>query len=176
MAPSLISVLRSIMSAPEFITRSLGCVAILGCSSVLIFWVEDMLTVTFGCLALKTTLSSLAHWSPRPPLKTTTLTALPSLTPNGLSLLLAVSPPLSDLLGSLPAQALSRPAAGTATRPAAAARCSNVRRLRSPDFSGVTDILSLLVVSGQAVRRRRPAYRDSRARLCSSPPGTLAER
>src|SRR5690242_15883955 len=78
----------------------------------------------------------------------TTLIVVPSLTPSGLlaSLLFVVPPPPELLL--LPAQASRKPTAGTATRPAAAARLSIVRRLRAdgvdstaPVFSGERDIL-----------------------------------
>src|SRR5581483_7612507 len=132
------------LSAPELLIRSLGVLAIFGCSSVLIFWVELWLTVTLPCLALKIVTSFLAYSSPRPPLNTTTLTVLPSLTPNGLSADLV--PPLVSLPLLPPlAHAESSPPAGVATTPATAARFRTVRRDRADGvFSGVPDMLNLL--------------------------------
>ena len=153
------------MSAPEFMIRSLGVVAILGCSSVLIFWVELMLTVTFGCLALKIAWSSLAQASPSPPLKMTTFDGAAVLRRRAGCRRSSPRRCRCSRLGVLPAQALSRPAAGVTSRPAAAARRSRVRRSRS----GVTDIVVLSLwcrVRRFAGDARRTA---TRGRGCARP-------
>src|SRR5258705_10516182 len=108
----------------------------------------------------------------------TTLIGWSSGAPSGL--VAETAPVLVSAGVSLPlsAQAASRPAAGVATRPATAARWRTVRResaIGCDGDSGVTDMICLLG-SGQAGRRTRPAYRDPRAWLCSSPPGTFADR
>src|SRR4051812_9060043 len=111
----------------------------------------------------------------------TTSSAASSLTPSGLFELFL--PPLSEelLLPPLVAQALSRLVPGTMNTPKAAARRMSVRRSTLDVGSGVepssgeTDMFGSSV-RGQAVRRIRPAYRDSRVMLYSSPPGTFADR
>src|SRR5262249_13187829 len=97
-----------------------------------------------------------AYSVPRPPSKTTTFTVLLSLTPNGLSALLA-PPPVSVLVPPPPAQAARKPPTGVASRPAAPARRRRLRRDRSDELISRESDIRTLLGSGQAVRRIRPA-------------------
>jgi hypothetical protein len=91
--------------------------------------------------------TSVAYFVPRPPLKMMTSSGAFASTPSGLVSLFSPSACSFGSSDPPPTQPLSRPAAGVASRPAAAARRSRVRR----SSSGLANT-SVIVVSSQVVQ------------------------
>ena len=128
------------MSAPALIR---------GWTTVAICSVAEYVILASGHFLLNSGVStSVAYAVPRPPLKMTISTGFLGSIPSGLSADLAPPPAfeVSVSPSSLLTQALSRPTAGVASSPTAAARRSRVRR--STSGLNISDIKLLLGLNG----------------------------